>query len=265
MSSLYGDGWRQGTLLVTSLPLSGLRLSGSGDVVADVQEHGQWVVATQDCDLDAFDTSTPEDVVELRPVFEHDPPPTRGVRARKHLLAAPRYVEAQSRRLMIAPAALTALLSAEATSRDNSVADDAERKAAFKTWLGLRYDRPAVPSEYVDLTRKIAREIERRGRSYSDKVRDVLVQFEPNDPPTYYLYAIILDVGDMEEIAEWLVDIGLRVPIELGVLGSIEVGTDEQASLRLIETSFAVDLSQITWGGDPVRGTPGRFSRPLES
>lgn len=265
MASFYQAGWRQGTILVTPLPLSGMLLSDNGEVIQDTPEHQVWIVATQDCDLDACDASSPEDVVELRPVFEHDPPSTRGIRSRKHLLVSPRYVEAQSRRLTIAPAALTARLGAGLANRDNSIADDAARKTAFKTWLGLRYDRPAVPPEYVDLTKRIAQEIERQGKPYSNRVRDVLVQFESNDPPIYYLYAIILDVGDMEEVSKWLVDTSLRIPTEFGVLGAIDVGTDAQASLRLIETSFAVDLSQITWGGETLRGAPGRFSHPLES
>ena len=265
MVSLHDVGWRQGSIIVADLPLVGVRLSQEGAVVPDTREHGIWIVATQDCDLVQFDVSHPDDVVELRPIFEHAPPATRGIRSQKCLLIGNRYVEARSRRTMVSPQALTSLLASGVARRDDSVANNVEGKTAFKTWLGLRYDRPAVPPEFVRLATRIAQEVDRQAKTYSTKVRDVLVQFEPGDPLVYLLYAVVLDIADSNEIVEWLTGATLRVPPELGILGGAQAGTDEQASLRLIETSFAVDLTQITWGGKTLRGEVGRLSRPVQA
>ncbi len=258
MVSLHDKGWRQGTLVTATLPLVGVQLSDHGDVTTDIRTHHIWIVATQDCDLAGLDLFQTEDVVELRPVFDHEPPATWGIRSQKCLLIDNQYVEAQSRRTMISPGVLTSLLAAGVARYDNEVADDGSRKTAFKTWLGLRYDRPAVPSDYVALARHIAREVERQGKTYTTRVRDVLVQFQDGTPPIFSLYAIIIDAKDDLEITEWLTGTALRVPSELGVLGGITTGTDEYASLRLIETSFALDLSQITWRGTSLRREAGR-------
>lgn len=238
-------------------------LSDTGTVAPDTRTHDRWIVATQDCDLDLVDAAHPEDVVELRPVFDDDPPATRGIRSGKYLLSAGQYLEAQSRRTMISPAALTALLATGA-ARDNTLADDAERKIELKTWLGYRYDRPAVPVEYVSLARGIAQAVERQGKAYTDRVRDILVQFEPGDPPVFYLFAIIMDEQDSEPVRDWLIEASFKVQAEVGVLGDAQVATADHTSLTLIETSFAVDTSRITWSGKGLRGQPGRLSRPVE-
>ena len=264
MASLHEAGWRQGSILTASLPLVGVRVTAIGDVAPDTQTHDRWIVATQDCDLALVDASHADDVVELRPVFSHDPPAARGIRSRKCLLTDGQYVEAQSRRTMISPAALTALLAAGAV-RDNSVADDLERKTEFKTWLGYRYDRPAVPPDFVPLADAIAKAVERQGKRYSDKVRDILVQFEPGNPPVFYLFAVIMDEHDSEEVQEWLTAALLNVPDNLGVLGDVQVATADHVPLALIETSFAASTTQITWSGKGLRGQPGRLSRPVQS
>jgi hypothetical protein len=49
-----------------------------------------------------------------------------------------------------------------------------------------------------------------------------------------------------------LVDAALAIPPALGVMAAIEVGTAAEVSFDVIETSYAVDLTKITWG----RGLP---------
>ncbi|MGH8827624.1 MAG: hypothetical protein ACRDVZ_08530, partial [Jiangellaceae bacterium] len=67
------------------------------------------------------------------------------------------------------------------------------RALAFKTWLGLRYDRPAVPDHLVDLGREIAKRCETKGsRETAKKVHDVLMQFnDTQTPPHVALFAVI--------------------------------------------------------------------------
>ncbi len=262
MESLYDVGWRQGSILSASLPLVGVVVGDEGVPIKDEREHDEWVVATQNCDLDQVDAEAGDDTVELRPVLRERPPTDRGIRSRRYLLDAARYVEAQSRRIMISPAALEALLQSSAT-RDNSVADDVGRVTGFKTWLGYRYDRPAVPNEYIPLAKRIAEEVSsQRGKEHSGTVRDVLVQFEAGTPPRYALFAVILSDTGTEAAIDWLTAVSLNVPADLGVASAIEAGTADDTPLSLIESSFAADVTQLTWGGKTLRGEPGRLSHP---
>lgn len=262
MVSLYTNGWRQGTILTARLPLMGVSVDTQGDIIPNIQYHGAWVIATQDCDLDRFDELVSDDVVELCPVFHQDPPTSRGIRSRKCRLVDALYVEAQSRRTMVPPEVLALLLREGKATRNDGLANNPALKTAFKTWLGLRYDRPAVQPEFVDLAKRIADEIEQHASTTSDAVRDVLVQFESGNPPIYALHAIILNTSDTSEVTTWLTEATLRVPANLGILGELKVGTDAETSLKLLEGSFSVDLTQITWGGRSLRGSPGRFSHP---
>jgi hypothetical protein len=163
---------------------------------------------------------------------------------------------------MISPAALTMLLRSGVAQRDERVSSNVDRKITLKTWLGYRYDRPAVPKEYVQLAQRIGTEVEKRGKTFTAKVRDVLVQIQPGDPPIFHLFAVILNEEDTEEIFNWLAEAGLKVPTTLGVADAPEVATADNTPPSVIETSFAVDLTQITFGGEPLRGAPGRLSQP---
>lgn len=182
MGSLYEAGWRQGGLLRHRLPVTWLEWSQGSGIVQRGTEHELWVVATQDCDLDALD-----EAVKL------------------------------------------------------------------KTWLGRRYDRPAVPPEVVDLRRAIAAAV--KGHRVGDvaaRVRDMLWQFEPGEPPLFSLYAVVEDEGIRDQARQWLTTVGLSVPRELGVPVVMEAATAERISLRLIETSYSADVSDLTWGrGEP--------------
>jgi hypothetical protein len=59
---------------------------------------------------------------------------------------------------------------------------------ALKTWLGLRYDRPAVPDGgLVPLARRIAKEIrDARPREMQDKIHDVLIEFDDSVAPPHF-------------------------------------------------------------------------------
>lgn len=263
MISLHDAGWRQGTILDALLQMTGIRLAEDGSLNVSICEHGKWIVVTQDCDLSSFDINEHDDLVELRPIFDHAPPPQRGIRSKKCLLIDGLYLEAQSRRTMISPAALTMLVTSEKGTRDQRVSTNIDRTTTLKTWLGYRYDRPAVPAEYLALTHALAIEVEKQGKALTAEVRDVLVQIEPGIPPIFTLFAVILDEDDTETVYNWLASVGLKMPTELGVASAPEVATADNTPLSLIENSFALDLTRITYGGEPLRGAPGRLSQPL--
>lgn len=213
--------------------------------------HGLWLVVTQDCDLDRLAEDESQPVVELRPVFDENPPTQLGLRSRQLLLDIPYYVEAQSGRTMVSPAALTVSIASGSTR--SLVSDD--RRLALKIWLGLRYDRPAVPEEFGLLARAIAEQIkQKKHRPLARKIRDVLVQFEPGDPTFYSLYAIIVTEVDRDDVETWLSGIALSIPTAVGVSHTIQAITPDETSLTLIESSYSVDASDITWRNQGPEG-----------
>jgi hypothetical protein len=245
MASLYAAGWRQGSILVASLPLDEVVPDADGHPVRRQREHGRWVVASQDCDLDLTETNDPEATIELRPVHTDDPPTDWGLRSSRLLLTETEFVVSAGPRTIIAAAVLTALVTAGAGRRDISAA----RERAFTTWLGLRYDRPALPPELLPLARRIADEVQRRrNRPTARLVREVLMQFdETRDPIRFSLFAVVENAGDEDTCRQWLADIARRIPVELGLADEIEAAVATGISLHLVETSYAADVAQLTW------------------
>lgn len=246
MASLYEAGWRQGSILEAVLPLDAVGLGSTGRPERLQGEHGLWVVATQDCDLDLTDVTKSEPSVELRPVFREGPPPDWGIRSARFLLTENEYVRSASPRVLTSAALLASLVAGHDGRRWEI---DPARHQAFTTWLGLRYDRPAVPTALLPLARRIAEVTTgRRHRSVGRRVRDVLMQFDESASPTRFsLFAILVDGNDEEEVREWLADIAQAIPATLGIADQIEAATAAGISFQLIETSYAADVSSFTW------------------
>lgn len=245
MTSLYADGWRQGTIFPGLLPLDAVVLSESSSPERQQREHSLWVIATQDCDLDKTDTDEQIPTVELRPVLTDDPPRDWGIRSARLLLTELEYISSSSPRPFVAAAVLTSLLAGGADRREL----DPIRRRAFATWLGKRYDRPAVPTTLLPLARRIADLVKsRRYRAGGIRVRDVLLQVdEDSDPFRYSLYAVLDDEEDAGTVREWLAGIALEVDPSLGVADTVEAAPATGISLELIETSYSADVTQLTW------------------
>ena len=74
MASMYQDGWLQGSILEASLPLDVVVLNGqSGNVERLQSEHGLWVLASQDCDLENSQAAEEMPCIELRPIVRRFP------------------------------------------------------------------------------------------------------------------------------------------------------------------------------------------------
>lgn len=246
MSDLHTEGWRQGSLVSAELTATYLT-SAAGRIQESSQSYGRWVVCTQDCDLRSSRIDSHQPTIELRPVLEEDPPSDWGIRSRRFLLGEGAYVDADAPRCIVTPA----LLSAMRSGRKEALAE--ARSRAFKTWLGLRYDRPAVPEHLVDVAREIARRCSGgRGRAVSEQVHDVLMQFDDGvQPVRVALFGVIADDADAVAVREWLAGVATRINSGLGVVAHIQVATRAQTPLELVETSYAADLSQLTWGRNP--------------
>jgi hypothetical protein len=245
MASLYAAGWRQGSILVADLPLDSVILGEDGQPLRLQGEHGRWVVATQDCDLVQTETDEVEPTIELRPVFTDAPPPDWGLRSAKLRLTESEFVLSASPRSMVSAALLTALLASGSERRDI----DESRRLAFTTWLGLRYDRPAVPDDLVDLAHRIAQEATRnQRRPVGLVVRDLLMDLDNSTAPHQFsLYAVIEDPDDAERVRIWLADIALSVPEQLGVPDQLFAATAAEVSIEVLERSYAADVSRLTW------------------
>lgn len=245
MASLYEAGWRQGSIVEIDLALDAVVLGASGQPERSSAPHRLWVIATQDCDLDRVQVDDPEPSIEMRPVFTEDCPSEWGIRSAKLRLTDREYIESNSPRLTVGPNVLTAALASGAVRRDVLPV----RRRGFTTWLGLRYDRPAVPNNLVPLAQRISQEISRnKHRETGALVRDVLMQFDDGgDPVRYSLFAVLDKPEDEAEVRSWLARVSTAVPTQLGVADQIEAATADGIALSTIEFSYAADVSQVTW------------------
>lgn len=246
-ADLHTEGWRQGSIVSCDLEATYLTTADSALARIVRCSFSRWIVCTQDCDLKAASLDSEEFVIELRPVLTECPPADWGIRSRRLLLNGNSYVDAHSPRCLVTPALLFSL----GAKRENALDDD--RCTAFKTWLGRRYDRPAIPEHLVDLAKEVAKRCKSRsGRAVGEQVHDILMQFhEESDPVQVALFGVIADDADADSVRTWIAEAATRINPRLGVVAKIDVGTRSETSLHLVETSYAADLSQLTWGGEP--------------
>ena len=257
MAYLYEAGWRQGSILEADLPFDAVVLDEASRQPARREgRHGRWVIANQNCDLAFTDCNDDEPSVELRPVFVDDPPVDWGIRSARFRLTETEYIRSTSPRPFVSPAVLTALLASGTSRRDPATS----REIALTTWLGLRYDRPAVPPPLVPLAERIGETVRQRSnRPFGQRVRDVLMQFDDShEPVRFSLFAVIERPEDEQAAREWLSDIARSVPVALGVANRIEAATASGISFELIETSYGADVTQLTWrpGNPEAEGAP---------
>jgi len=68
------------------------------------------------------------------------------------------------------------------------------------------------------------------------------------------VYAIVADDSDRLEVSLWLSNLALSIPTSLGVSDQLEAVTAGEVSLTLIESSYSVDASDVTWKGRSLEG-----------
>jgi hypothetical protein len=234
VDSLYDLGWRQGTIFRGTIEAA---VVGRKTTTFD-----RWVVCDQECDLTNASSDSDEVLVEIRPVLSVNNPSDWGIRSRRLRLTESTHVDHAMPKVQITAHAL-----AQLASNIEEIPND-DRQRAFKTWLGLRYDRPAIPEPLVDFAREIAKRCgARSARDVSLDVHEILMQFrEDTHPPQAALYAIVTDAADVQRVKLWLADAATRIDASLGVIARIEVQTRSQTSIELVEKSYAADLTQLT-------------------
>lgn len=248
MPSLHDNGWRQGTVFEADLVASSYVYS-DGVPKQTEQIFAKWVVTSQDCDLASAESDDDSAVIEILPVLEGNGGGSWGLRSRTLRLAEALHTDARLPKVRISPAALSVFLVSA-----NVVA--AERAVAFKTWLGLRYDRPAVPEVLVELARAIAAAIrETRTTDLSAVTHDVLFAAREAKPTEFELIGVVTDAEHAEAVQMWLASAALKVDPTLGTLAGEPLAlTKDTLTMSDVENTFSADLSDITWGKVEPRG-----------
>lgn len=205
------------------------------------------MIVDQDCDLAWKATLNSAYLVELKPVLTEEPPAEWGIRSVKFKLTENSYLHWDVPSLRVRPEVVLKH-AAKVTPELES-----NHVIRLKTWLGLRYDRPAVPEPFVALASHLASEFgSRRHRASGKMVRDILVQFgEAASGTTTFELVAVLSPGAPEElrgeINTWLAEVALAVPITLAAASAIDVRGDDEISLAFIESSYSLDLSTVSW------------------
>ncbi len=241
-------GWKQGCRLRLTLPRVQVRHE-AGKPKPHTEKHDEWVIAQQDCDLAWRAVAGTDTLIELHPVLHDNPPSNWGIRdLRFRLDESGAYLHADEPSVRVTP---DVVLNAEHCSCPTP---DLARR--LKTWLGLRYDRPAIPQEFMDLADDIAKRLRKPGNQPSEeRVRDVLATFRRSSDGVaeFELVAVVphaeadADPGLLAATRDWSSTVVLAVPDRLGMPLDIEARRDDQVSLALLERSFSLDVSQVSW------------------
>ncbi len=213
------------------------------------QDHDDWLLVQQDCDLAWHAVAGTNSLLELRPVFQGDPPDSWGIRNRKLRLDWPgAWLDAEAPAIRVTPDVVFAA--------DHLTCPTDEAARLLKRWLGLRYDRPAIPERFVTLARELAKRLAKPSQRVAvNPLLDILATFreDPDGRTGYRLIAVVPweDVdADPELLArtrESLAGVALGVPDRLGYALDIDAYRDDQVSLAFLQTSFSLDLTTISW------------------
>jgi hypothetical protein len=235
-ANLHGDGWRQGSLIQATLKAQVLDNDGREQTVDF--EHDLWFLATQDCDLAQTKTTDATKKLELRPIFAKEKTDAvDGIRSKVVKVTDDLVLRADSPRIMLTARALTALKNKREDLKDET------RRREIKTWLGLRYDRPAVPELFVP-TAKVLLEVLGPVEQFNGKVRDILVYY--HDPMRVNLFVVLRARDDKKEIQDWLDEkIGELLDNALVVSGR-HVEHSSATPFEVIETYYGLFSDELS-------------------
>jgi hypothetical protein len=153
---LLARGWRQGCLLATKAPVLATEFLPGPPPEARNRPRdtgkGHLVVATQTCDLGKKPTSEPE-VECLRAFWTENQRIIADASANsvRHFLLRARAGEG-----LVADASSRVLVTKESLLhfKPEQGCENGETERRFRTWLGRRFDRPAVPTAHVEAVQR---------------------------------------------------------------------------------------------------------------
>ncbi len=253
MPSLHAAGWRQGSIVSTELSVTIHTNTGNVDCLATIA-HGQWLLAEQDCDLEQTPAEDGEKLFELRAIRAHDGKVPSSIGGRETRIDADRCLVAMD----IVAKVTARWLTAHADSRTQIPPN---RRRAIKTWLGFRYDRPAVPAECAIAHQRLINLAKSERKDVrSEDVRDVFVDYvqTTGHPLIANLQAVIEDGADGAPIHRWLERIRDAVSLdEHFIVGDVNFGTTDEVALSITERAFSLYADHHSLAtATPDSGTP---------
>jgi hypothetical protein len=243
MPSLFEEGWRQGSLLKTSLTVRSYDLADDTLTQCD-QEFGLWAVVTQDCDLHSTQCTNQSRQIELRPVFPSAGIRVDGIRSRAACITPDFVLKADSQKLTMTARALNSLKK----FRDNSV-DDLRRRE-IKAWLGLRYDRPAVPEPFDRMASDILYPglYDAMPPALIGRVRDILVLYESETEVR--LWAILRDADDRIRCLDWIDGVAQSLVRDHGITVLERQAEDSRRTpYAIVEGYHGLNSAELSRGG----------------
>ncbi len=269
---LIAAGWRQGALF----KLPGGRFVWNARPASDsneielqalvVAETDTLVVVSHDCDIYADPNKEP--YVEAM-LCRHETNPGIINNADRNsvreftvdrasgLLAVARY------RLLIAKDVLL-------TVRPDTWPGDEKRRKRFITWLGRRYDRPALPNDFVDMCvspaeKAVAAFLKKQPTIddfFNSAVREICIPFPSSDDPPYSLDAIVYlleeteassNVVDAIEAVHQVLVAGLQND-NVVLPATPTVVATAHFPLKAYEATFPLFIEYATYKGDDLHG-----------
>jgi hypothetical protein len=128
----------------------------------------------------------------------------------------------------------------------------AERRVEIKFWLGLRYDRPAIPERFVPLGIQLkAKFLEAQPDGFIGVIRDVWVYFATETEVR--LFFIIAEAADVRryEILDWVDDVAAEMLDTNGVaVLERHVETSFGTPLWVLQNYYGLDVTDLSLGQD---------------
>jgi hypothetical protein len=241
--SLHDEGWRQGSLIRESLDVHFIGVKDDGTLGDFTSTHDLWMLVTQDCDLAQTKITNSTRQFELRPVYARTGDDrAEGWRARSVLVKESLVLRADSPKLTLSIPALQALKP----KREDDV-EEAQR-VDIKIWLGLRYDRPAIPTQFVPLGEMLyAKIIGELPERFVGVVRDAWVYFDEDSSIKLFLILGDAQPDREQDVLDWLDDDVIPSLSDQGVIvRERQAATSRGTSLWILQTYYGLDKTDLS-------------------
>jgi len=246
---LYDAGWRQGARIPGTVPQAHYPSLTAGVEEGPMPDGMDLVLTTQDCDLVKASTRLPFlEAIGCVDDAEH----ARSVRANDA-----RFFVLNSEAGTVADRAFGAFLTREAlaalSAPGSPCGGDIQRARRFATWLGARYDRPALPTTAVEVVhRPLVSAIRRlcgRGRPHEQLNRDlyeirVIADLDAGPPFTIDLLIFVMTEAASSEASDFAV---AQVLEEAGyAIEGVDSGDDGREPAVTVRRWMAVPPSKLS-------------------
>ena len=264
---LLALGWHQGTVFAAPTLAVAYHEAGTEDgrpilTSRSPKNRERFVVISQDCDI----KSDQEPYIEallctvaneafIRRLLDAKSARYFAVDEARRLMAQAKYRVSLQKGL---------LLSLEPEPWPSS----AERRARFITWLGRRYDRPALPDDIVEnlqqpLERVLVRLKDEQPETlmlFSGAVHEVRISPPWTAEPPYHMQLVImirsdgLSAGEADALIMVTEEMQAEVDARYIFLDAPRFVTEDEISLREYRATSPIFLEYLTYQGDEVNG-----------